>query len=130
MSLQNQERPYGVNGALARAMRWAIPVTTLLVTTLLIWQTRQIYHYSEEIRSINEWRATVKSTMQTEKEKLRLEILATVNGTVGVQLADIQKSMIRMEVTLDELRNRIARDHDGAGGNRDREPNVNVGTVK
>lgn len=115
---EQSERPYGVNAALARSMRWAIPVVLIFTTSLMIWQTKQIYHYSEEIRSIKEWKDGVKQNMVIEKEKLRLEILATVNGTVGVQLADIQKSMVRMEVTLDELRNRIARDA------------VNVGTVK
>lgn len=66
-----------------------------------VWQEKEIRRISDEQVQVSQWRSDIPSHMKLETERLRLEILATVTGTVGAQLSAIQQSIVRVETRLD-----------------------------
>lgn len=103
MPEKSESEPGGLWYFLGRATNYAVP----LLVAFEVWQSKQIDGLREANTKTQEWRSTIPDRMKIETEKLRLEILATISGTVGVTLVDIQKSQIRMELSLDELKRRF-----------------------
>lgn len=80
-----------------RFLTFSIP----FILAFEVWQEKEIRRISDEQRTFMQWKSDVPQHMKLETERLRLEILATVTGTVGAQLAAIQQSIVRVETRLD-----------------------------
>ena len=104
MSAQG-ERPYGLLSAVGRFSTFVMP----FLIAFEVWQTKELMAVSKAEERTAAWRDGVGDRMRTESEKLRLEIMATVQGTIGVALVEIQKSQIRTELAIEELKRRIGK---------------------
>ncbi len=86
------------------ALNIAMRIMTFSIPFLIafeVWQEKEIRRISDEQVQVSQWRSDIPSHMKLEAERLRLEILATVTGTVGAQLSAIQQSIVRVETRLD-----------------------------
>ncbi len=95
--------PSGLWYFIGRATNYAVP----FLIAFEVWQSKEIAALRETDVKIQEWRNGIGDRMKIETEKLRLEILSSVAATVGVNLVEIQKSQIRLEISMEELKRRL-----------------------
>lgn len=98
------ERQYGLVATVSK-------LTPYLLTLLIgfeAWQTNEINRINSNQLSVLQWKTDIPNHMKTEAEKLRLEIMQAVQGSVGAQLVQIQMSQIRMEMAIEELKRKFS----------------------
>lgn len=102
--MSTSERQYGLLATVSKLT----PYLLTLIIGFEVWQTKEINRINSNQLAIIQWKSEIPSHMRTEVEKLRLEIMQAVQGSVGAQLVQIQMSQIRMEMAIEELKRKFS----------------------
>ena len=105
-----KQRPYGIWPIIDMILKLALPIICSVVGYLfsIVDSLRgDIRVISERQQKVIQWKDEIPQRMQVETEKLKLQILAEVAGTLGAALSTVREGQVEIKMELRHLSTKL-----------------------